>query len=116
MRPVEPTPNELTSATLRRSVRTPRMARISVRVTADDAREAVRAASPLEMVVPRYTGKPTRANGSEIKTTCPWHDDAHPTLRINPTKQVWRCDACDIGGDIFDFVRRYREISFFEAL
>jgi len=30
---------------------------------------------------------------------CPFHEDEHPSFRLNPNKQVWYCYACDPRGD-----------------
>jgi hypothetical protein len=42
-----------------------------------------------------------KKKGSELYVRCPLHDDEHPSLRINPANALWRCDPCQIGGDIF---------------
>lgn len=44
--------------------------------------------------------------GAEPTTLCPFHDDHHPSLRVNAEKGVWRCDPCDIGGSVIDYVMR----------
>ena len=79
-------------------------------------REVVRHASPLEEVIPRLVDDSLHGNGAERTVRCPFHDDRHPSLRINTQKQLWRCDPCDIGGDVFAFVRRFNKCSFPEAL
>lgn len=81
-------------------------------------RDDVRRASPLEVIIPALTGQQLhRANGrGEPAIPCPWHDDKRPSLRINIDKQVWRCDPCDIGGDVFDFVARHQGADFPGAL
>ena len=79
-------------------------------------REAVRQASPLEEVIPQLVGDSLHENGAERTVRCPFHDDRHPSLRINTQKQVWHCDPCDIGGDVFAFVRQFNKCSFPEAL
>ncbi len=52
----------------------------------------------------------------EPTVRCPFHEDRRPSLRINIQKQVWRCDPCGIGGDVFAFVRQFNKCSFLEAL
>jgi hypothetical protein len=42
-----------------------------------------------------------KRKGSEFYVECPFHPDEDPSLRINPSKGVWRCDPCDAGGDVF---------------
>ena len=39
------------------------------------------------------------------ETTCPRHQDEHPTLRIAPDGEYWVCFACKKGGDPVSFIR-----------
>ena len=43
-------------------------------------------------------------------------DCDEPSLRLNPTKQVWYCDPCGIGGDAIELFMRARRIEFAEAV
>ena len=79
-------------------------------------REAVRHVSPLEEVIPRLVGDSLHGKSGEPTVRCPFHEDRRPSLRINTQKQVWRCDPCGIGGDVFAFVRQFNTCSFLEAL
>jgi DNA primase len=47
---------------------------------------------------------------------CRFHDDSHPSFRLNPAKQSWWCDPCGLGGDIFDLVERLNNCTFRGAL
>ena len=51
--------------------------------------------------------------GSSYKAICPFHDDHHPSLTINPTKKIFRCYACNTGGSVFDFVNYYEKLDSF---
>ena len=79
-------------------------------------REAVRQASPLEEVIPQLVGDSLHGRGDERTVRCPFHDDHHPSLRVNIEKQLWRCDPCDVGGDVFAFIQRHRDCDFRSAL
>jgi DNA primase len=65
-------------------------------------------------VVGRFT--PLRRIGREELGICPLHDDKHPSLRVNPEKQVWYCNPCGIGGDVIRFIEIVEKVSFKEAL
>ncbi len=39
-----------------------------------------------------------RRSGREILFVCPNHEDRHPSLSINPTKNVWACWPCAASG------------------
>lgn len=48
---------------------------------------------------------------------CPFHADTRPSLRINIKTGGYKCMSCgSAGGDVVDFVRRYRGLSFREAV
>ena len=79
-------------------------------------KDAVRAASRLENVIPELTGYPVDGTEREHVTLCPFHDDHRPSLRVNVETQLYYCPVCAEGGDVFDFVARYRECSFPDAL
>lgn len=54
--------------------------------------------------------------GSKYKALCPFHDDHHPSMELNPDRQSYKCWSCGAGGDIFDFVKEYERVDFPEAL
>lgn len=53
--------------------------------------------------------------GAEYYGICPFHDDHSESLQVNERKQIYKCFACDAGGDAIDFLRRYG-LSFKEAV
>ncbi|MBV9499158.1 MAG: hypothetical protein JO138_07275 [Acidobacteriaceae bacterium] len=52
----------------------------------------------------------------EVYWPCRFHNDTHPSFRLNPGKQSWWCDPCTFGGDIFDLVERLNSCTFPGAL
>lgn len=79
-----------------------------------DVKEQIRQAIDIVDLVERYI--PLRRQGRGFVGLCPWHDDHHPSLQVNPERQCFRCFVCDIGGDIFTFVMRMENVDFPEAL
>jgi archaellum biogenesis ATPase FlaH len=61
-----------------------------------------------------------RKEGSELAGLCPFHADSSPSLKVNPSKQVWACFACaeheKNGADVFGFLMSYEQIDFPEAI
>lgn len=45
------------------------------------------------------TGLPGKQTGGEVLYRCPRHEDAHPSLSINPAKNVWMCGPCSTSGN-----------------
>lgn len=79
-----------------------------------DVKEQVRQATEIVDLVGRYL--PLRRQGRIYVGQCPWHDDARPSLQVNPERQSWKCWVCDVGGDVFSFLMQHEKIGFREAL
>ncbi|MFN3814207.1 MAG: DNA primase, partial [Aquificaceae bacterium] len=54
--------------------------------------------------------------GSNYSARCPFHQDDIPSLFVSPTKGIWKCFGCGVGGDAIKFVALYENISYSEAL
>lgn len=76
--------------------------------------ETIRANNSIEQVIGRYVE--LRPSGRRLVGRCPFHEDRAPSLVVYPNNQSWFCFACDVGGDVFAFVKRIENISFGEAL
>ncbi len=79
-----------------------------------DAKEQIRRAVDIVDLVGDYIQ--LRREGRGYKGLCPWHDDARPSLQVNPDRQSFKCWVCNIGGDIFSFVMKAEGVEFPEAL
>jgi len=96
--------------------RTPAFARRMQGQASWEARVDQARAVPLLEVVQRLgLGTPAQ-KGRELAVCCPLHDDSHPSLQLNPEKQVWYCHPCGIGGDAIKLYMRARRIEFAEAV
>ena len=51
-----------------------------------------------------------------IKALCPFHTEKTPSLSIDPTRGLYHCFGCGVGGDIFTFVQETQGLSFNEAV
>jgi DNA primase len=54
--------------------------------------------------------------GKELVGLCPFHEDHRPSLYVNPIKQIFKCFACGVGGDVFKFVQLRENLTFPEAV
>lgn len=54
--------------------------------------------------------------GSQLISLCPFHNDSKPSLNISDQKGLFRCFACQTGGDGITFVQKYKNLEFKDAL
>ncbi|ADC89787.1 DNA primase [Thermocrinis albus DSM 14484] len=54
--------------------------------------------------------------GSNYAGRCPFHPDDTPSLYVSPSKGIWKCFGCGVGGDAVKFVALYEGVSYTEAL
>ena len=74
--------------------------------------EAIKARTNIIEVIDRRV--PLHKKGGEFHGICPFHDDHKDSLQVNEQKQVFKCFACGIGGDSFEFLLKLG-IPFVEA-
>ena len=56
-----------------------------------------------ELIARRELGEPQRVSGGEMYYRCPQHDDRHPSLKINISKNVFLCGPCNASGGAWAF-------------
>jgi len=70
--------------------------------------------APISSVVGHFISLQRR--GSSIKALCPFHQDSTPSLHVSDSKKLFKCFACDVGGDSITFVQKFKHLDFREAL
>ena len=81
-------------------------------------KDAVKSVVTLSRVIADLTDEQPIRRERDVLVRCPFHDDTHPSLRIDDEKNggVWRCDPCAKGGDVFRFVMEHESLTFPEAV
>jgi len=64
----------------------------------------------------RAKGVKLKKNGKSFFGLCPFHDDHHPSLSINPLTNLWQCFGCGAAGDVIRFVELFDQVDFKEAV
>lgn len=54
--------------------------------------------------------------GNNFWAVCPFHADSNPSLSVSKDKQIYKCFACGEQGDVFAFLKKYKNIDFISAL
>jgi DNA primase len=57
-----------------------------------------------------------RAGGGSLKGLCPFHDEKSPSFQVTPSRGLWHCFGCGLGGDVISFVQQIDHLSFSEGV
>lgn len=59
---------------------------------------------------------PLKRAGSNYKGVCPFHNEKTPSFVVSETKQIFTCFGCGATGDVIEFVKRFYNLEFSEAI
>jgi DNA primase len=76
--------------------------------------EEIRSRCDIVEVVGSYL--PLKQRGAAYYALCPFHTEKTPSFAVNQAKQIFHCFGCGVGGDVFSFVAKHQNLSFYEAL
>jgi DNA primase len=62
------------------------------------------------------SGIELKRGGKDLLGCCPFHEDDTASLVVTPTKNLWHCFGCGIGGGPIDWVIKRRGVSFRHAV
>ena len=58
---------------------------------------------------------PLKQAGKDYVGLCPFHNEKTPSFTVCPGKQMYFCFGCSASGDVFEFLKVFSGLSFFEA-
>src|SRR5260370_2956546 len=76
--------------------------------------ERVKQQADIVRVVGEYVR--LKKNGQNFTGLCPFHAEKSPSFAVHPTKQIYHCFGCGVGGDVFKFVMEMEKCAFPEAI
>lgn len=59
---------------------------------------------------------PLTPKGKNFFGICPFHDDHAPSMSVSKEKQIYTCFVCHETGNVFNFIMKYDNVSFLEAV
>ncbi|QOR62101.1 DNA primase [Sulfurovum sp. ST-21] len=54
--------------------------------------------------------------GANYKANCPFHGEKTPSFVVSPSKQIYHCFGCGVGGDAIKFVMELEKLAYPEAI
>lgn len=81
---------------------------------AEEIIEEVRSRSDIVSVIGRYVH--LKRAGSGYMGLCPFHSEKSPSFHVNPSRQMYKCFGCGVGGNVITFVMEYENFTFPEAV
>ena len=79
-----------------------------------EAKEEIKNRISIVEVIKEYV--PLKRSGSNWLGLCPFHSDKNPSMSVSEDKKIFKCFACKEGGDVFHFLEKYLDISYYEAV
>jgi DNA primase len=76
--------------------------------------EKVKQQADIVRVVGEYVR--LKKSGQNFTGLCPFHAEKSPSFAVHPTKQIYHCFGCGVGGDVFKFVMEMEKCAFPEAI
>ena len=77
--------------------------------------EKLKFENPINEVM-RESGVELKMSGRGYMCKCPFHDDSTASCSVVPDKGFFHCFGCGVSGDVIGFVRKYKSLSFMDAV
>jgi DNA primase len=81
----------------------------------DEELERLKAQVSVERLV-EGSGVALKAAGKDLLGRCPFHEDREASLVVTPSKNLWHCFGCQIGGGPIDWLMKAKGVSFRHAV
>jgi len=79
-----------------------------------DQIEQVRSKTDIVELINSYI--PLKKAGRNFKALCPFHSEKTPSFVVSSERQIFKCFGCGESGSVFNFLMKYENMEFGEAL
>ena len=79
-----------------------------------DIIDRVRESTRIEDVISSYVS--LKKKGNRYWGCCPFHHEKTPSFSVSPDRGMFYCFGCHVGGNVFTFLQKMENISFYEAV
>lgn len=86
---------------------------MALNIPEDKLSEIRNAADIVDVISSRVILKKT---GKDYSGLCPFHTEKTPSFTVSPAKQIFHCFGCGTGGNVFNFLMLYENMTFPEAV
>lgn len=76
--------------------------------------EQVKAAANVVEVVEKYIK--LKQEGVNLVACCPFHNEKSGSFKVSKSKNIYKCFGCGVSGDAIDFVMKYDNKNYIEAI
>ena len=80
----------------------------------EDLLDEIAAKNDIVDVISSYVSLKRR--GSTYFGLCPFHNEKTASFSVTPSKQMFYCFGCGVGGSVFTFIQKYENMTFPEAV
>jgi len=87
---------------------------VAGRIKDEDIAE-VREKARIDDVISAYVALKS-AGGGNLKGLCPFHDEKSPSFNVTPSRGMYHCFGCGVGGDVIKFVMEMDGLGFTETV
>lgn len=85
------------------------------RISRDFIAQRLLPAVHIEEVIGKYLTL-KHAGSNNLTCCCPFHHEKTPSFTVTPSKQMFYCFGCKAGGNAIDFLIKYKNLSFPDAV
>ena len=79
-----------------------------------EAKEEIKKRISIVDTIRQYV--PLKQSGSNWLGLCPFHADKNPSMSVNESLKMFKCFACNEAGDVFYFLSKMLNISYYDAV